>query len=162
MLSAFINEGEIFEILKTEQFIIGSKSRSRFTKLIEWKINLQIINPLPVDLKKKLKSKFTSLSSKWKSLKGGRPRLNFIENIKTKVTCINDINEYVASNEQVYNATTPSDNVSSPVSSLDPVTIACTSNDQYSVSSSNSHAKCPFYELSNETEKKCIFYYLLV
>ena len=150
MISVVINDLEIFEILKSEKFIIGIASLSRFTKLIESKIEFLIINPLPVELKKKLVCKFTLLRFDWKSLQGGRPRFNFIQNLKEKETCINDINKYVESSNEI-------DTALSKNASLDQVSSKEHSLDQEAASDTNSLDNYQLYELSSQKEKK-VFY----
>lgn len=84
-MTFFINKNEMFELLKSENFIIGIDLIDRSKSLIE-RITNKKLNNFSQKRIIKLTTIFKSLRNQWKHLKGGRQRLNFSEkNLKEKI-----------------------------------------------------------------------------
>ena len=88
-----ITKREIFELLQSENFVIGNDLFSKSKLLIEEKSN-RLLNNLSTEKLAYISSHFKSIRSKWKILKGGRQRSIFIEkNLEENIVFKFDLSE---------------------------------------------------------------------
>ena len=86
-MKIIISKNDMLELLKSENFIIGKELLSKSKSLIEKNSNPTIcLKDFSEENKAQLNSNFTSLRSKWRLIKGGRQRSNFLErNMKENI-----------------------------------------------------------------------------
>ena len=98
-----INKNDMFELLQSENFIIGKDLLTRSKSLIE-KITSKNLKNFSVERITVLSSIFTALRNKWRLLKGGRQRLNFSKkNLKENIILKIEELEFELDNSETIN-----------------------------------------------------------